>query len=94
MPGPNFKRVARTSILEVCAHLGIDLKQRGNQWRGKCPICDHPSERAFVVTVSLNRFWCHATCKNGGDPLQLFSEVRQLYKYHAALEMEKNFNSS
>ena len=91
MPGPNFKKIGQISILAVCEHLGIALKREGKTFRGSCPICDHPSKRAFSVTKEINRFWCHGFCRSGGDVLELYAQKRSLNKYNAALELLRLF---
>jgi DNA primase len=95
MPGPNFKKVARIPIEQVVDFLGLDLKKKGRQLRGPCPLCQHPSQRAFSVTLGeVNRFWCFGHCRCGGDVIQLVAQVKQLTQYEAACLLAKHFNSS
>ena len=89
---PDFKRLKKIPIVDVCLMLGIDLKPRGKQYRAYCPICDHPSERAFVVTPAIERYWCFGYCRSGGDGLELYARMRQLTKKNAARELIKHFN--
>jgi len=64
---PNFERLRRDVRIEaVCESLHIELKRMGKQLRGQCPLCGHRSERAFVVTPAMRRFWCFADRKAGG----------------------------
>ena len=91
MPGPNFRKVGSISILAVCEHLGIELKRQGKTFRGSCPLCSHPSKRAFCVTKDINRFYCHGYCHSGGDALELYAQLRSLNKYTAALELQRIF---
>ena len=57
----------RIPIERVVTMLGIRLKKSGAQLRGSCPICSHTSNRCFVVTPSLNRFWCFGDCQRGAS---------------------------
>ena len=87
----DFSEVSKICILDVCKLLGMDLRKTamGLQYRGSCPICGSMSSRAFCVTPSMNRFWCHGDCDGGGDCLELYSRVRRISKYEAALELLK-----
>lgn len=80
----DFKGLRKLSILKVCDFLGIPLKQVGAYHRGACPICKHKSQRAFVVTPKLNRWWCHGGCKEGGDPLELLARHDHITHREAA----------
>lgn len=92
---PDFARIRAIPIERVCELLQLDLKKKGVAYRGKCPLCDHPSPRAFVVTpLPTNRFWCFGRCQSGGDGLELFARVRQLTVYQAGCELARDFNSS
>jgi hypothetical protein len=91
MPGVNFKKLAHVQVLDVCAHLGLELKPNGVQYRGRCPICEHLSDRCFVVTPKLQRWWCFGHCRAGGDSIELYAQVRSLNKYNAALELLRLF---
>jgi DNA primase len=81
----------RIPIEHVLDMLGIQLKKRGAQLRGSCPICSHDSERCFVVTPTLNRFWCFGHCQNGGDVIELVSQVKQVPRKAAALLLADHF---
>ena len=59
-------KVSFSNTIEV---LGLDLKQSGNQWRGKCPACNSGGDRALVVTEGKG-FFCFAASQ-GGDQIAL-----------------------
>jgi DNA primase len=80
----DFRRLRNIDILDVCRWLGIELKCKGSVWRGSCPICRHPSERAFTVTPALNRFWCFGRCQDGGDALELVVRTKLISHPNAA----------
>jgi DNA primase len=81
----------RIPIERVITMLGIPLKKRGAQLRGSCPICSHTSDRCFVVTPALNRFWCFGECQRGGDVIELVARVKQLSQKDAAHLLVKHF---
>lgn len=87
----DFKKVRLIPILSVCEFLGIDIKKNSTSVRGRCPICQHPSTRAFTVTPTLNRFWCFGDCHSGGDCIELYARVKQVSQYEAACQLEKHF---
>lgn len=88
---PDFKKVAQIPIEPVCAWLGIELKNKGAHLRGQCPICDHPSERAFSVTPKIGRWWCFGRCKSGGDVIELVAQVNQVSHYEATKQLAAHF---
>lgn len=87
----DFAKLRHVPIEQVAELLGIKLKKSGNQLRGTCPICQHDSQRAFTVTVSLGRWWCFGHCRAGGDALELVAQVRQTSKVEAAAFLAGHF---
>ena len=81
----------RMPIEHVLDMLGIRLKKTGTQLRGPCPICSSDSDRCFVVTPALNRFWCFGDCKSGGDVIELVARVKQLSPKEAANLLVEQF---
>ena len=81
----------RIPIEQVCAMLGIQLKKTGAQLRGSCPICSRASDRCFVVTPAINRFWCFGDCQSGGDIIELVAQVKQLSQKDAAHLLAEHF---
>lgn len=84
MQRPNFKALHRLSIERVLELLGIETKKSGRQLRAPCPVCQGPSQRAFVVTPHMGLWYCFQ-CKEHGDGIELVSQVRRLTPYEAAL---------
>jgi hypothetical protein len=84
----NFAELkARVSILDVLAMLNVTglephvAKKRDGtevpQLRGRCPIHNGNHPREFVVTPSLNAFYCHGTdCNSGGDVIELVARMK------------------
>jgi hypothetical protein len=81
LPTYDPKHPEELRILDVCKLLDITLDSEG---RGTCPLCNHGSPTAFVVTERLGRFWCHGHCQNGGDALELVAQLRQTSKPEAS----------
>lgn len=51
-----------------------DLKQRGQEWRGPCPV--HRGEDAnFTVNSQTGAWYCHSQCGRGGGILTLEEEL-------------------
>ena len=63
----------KVSFLETIAHLDLDLKRAGNQWRGACPACQSGGDRALVITEGKG-FFCFAE-KKGGDQIALAAHI-------------------
>src|SRR4051812_17882427 len=89
----DFHALRRIPIVDVCKQLDIVLKPKGSHYRGWCPLCKHPSERAFVVTPKMQRWCCHATCKEGGDSLELVVRFKQVPHTEAASWLVRTFGS-
>ena len=88
----DFKALAqRIQIEQVITMLGIPLKKTGAQLRGPCPICSHGSNRCFVVTPKLNRFWCFGNCQIGGDVIELVAQVKRVSHKEAAHFLADHF---
>ena len=81
----------RISIEPVCDWLGIKLKKTGHQKRGPCPICEHESNRCFVITPKLGLFYCFGHCQSGGDVIELVAQVKKITHQDAARLLVKHF---
>ena len=57
-------------LLSVAQDL-TTLRKKGEQWRGKCPICGNGAHSdAFSLDAAADLFYCHA-CGRGGDTVRL-----------------------
>ena len=63
----------KVSFSETIAHLDLELKRAGNQWRGACPACQSGGDRALVITEGKG-FFCFAE-KKGGDQIALAAHI-------------------
>jgi hypothetical protein len=84
------------NIQQVLEHLGFfeDMRGRGQQRRGLCPVHNHPGgvERTFSVHLGKNIFQCfHADCALKGNVLDLWAAVHRLPLYDAALDLAATF---
>lgn len=64
--------------------------RRGNQWRGPCPLPQHPARNKrdpdFSVNVQRNIYYCHR-CKTGGNQLDLWSTILKWELHDAAVDL-------
>lgn len=78
---------AATTMADVVKMLGLKLKQNGNQWRGKCPICKLASDRSLAITEHKG-FYCFQDGK-GGDCIALVAHISGISAKEAALAIAK-----
>jgi transposase len=70
------------------------LRGRGEQRRGHCPVHSHPGDagRTFSVHLGKNAFQCfHAECAAKGNVLDLWAAIHRLPLYEAALHLADTF---
>jgi transposase len=82
----------QVTMKEVLEHLGLlgQLRGRGDQRRGPCPVHSHPAdqERTFSVHLGKNTFRCfQADCGVKGNVLDLWAAIHRLPLYAAALHL-------
>jgi transposase len=106
-PAPQPTRAARPNVdfaflreqvtmEQVLKHLGLfpQLRGRGQQRRGPCPVHSQPTDakRTFSVHLGKNAFQCfHAECAVKGNVLDLWAAIRRLPLYEAALDLAETF---
>jgi DNA primase len=86
----------QVTMEQVLQHLGLltNLRGRGQQRRGPCPVHSHPTdaERTFSVHLGKNAFQCfHADCAVKGNVLDLWAAIHRLPLYEAALHLAETF---
>ena len=72
-----------------------DLRGRGQQLRGSCPMHGQAGDgdRTFSVNLGKNVFQCfHAGCGVHGNVLDLWAAVHRLPLYEAALHLAETFH--
>jgi DNA primase len=64
--------------------------RRGDQWRGACPLPQHPAtekrDPTFSVNIQRNIYYCHR-CKTGGNQLELWAAMIHCGIYDAAVDL-------
>jgi len=97
-PKVDFAFVRQQVTLEqVLEHLGLlgNLRGRGRQRRGPCPIHSQPTDpqRTFSAHLGKNVFQCfHADCGAHGNVLDLWAALHHLPLYEAALQLAETFH--
>ena len=90
MPGVNFRVLReRITMRDVLRQLPFEATvQRGDQWRGPCPVhgAHQPRSCSFSVNVRLGRYRCFV-CGSRGHALELWSAVRGISLHAAAVEL-------
>jgi transposase len=86
----------QVTLEQLLNHLGLrdNLRGRGLQRRGPCPIHSRPDDpqRTFSAHLGKNVFRCfHADCGAHGNVLDLWVAVHHLPLYEAALHLAETF---
>ena len=90
MPGVDFRvlreRIAMRGVLRLLRFEAA--VQRGDQWRGPCPVLGprNRRSRSFSVNVRRGRYQCFV-CGSRGHALELWAAVRAVSLHAAALEL-------
>jgi transposase len=86
----------QVTMEQALQHLGLfpQMRGRGLQRRGPCPVHNQPTdaERTFSVHLGKNVFQCfHADCALKGNVLDLWAAVHRRPLYEAALHLAETF---
>jgi transposase len=87
----------QVTMEQVLEHLGLmpELRGRGDQRRGRCPVHSEPGDakRTFSAHLGKNVFQCfHADCGIKGNVLDLWAATQRLPLYDAALNLAETFH--
>jgi transposase len=87
----------QVTLEQVLEHLGLlnNLRGRGRQRRGPCPIHGHANntQPTFSAHLGKNLFQCfHADCRAQGNVLDLWAAIQRLPLYEAALHLAETFH--
>jgi len=87
----------QVSMEQVLRHLGLfdQLRGRGLQRRGPCPIHGQPNDRQPTFSAHLGKhlFQCfHVACGAQGNVLDLWAAIHKLPLYEAALHLAETFH--
>jgi len=85
------------TLEQVLTHLGLltQLRGRGQQRRGPCPVHGHPTDRepTFSVHLGKNVFQCfQKDCAVHGNVLDFWATFHRLPLYDAALSLAATFH--
>lgn len=86
----------QVTMEQVLRHLGVfdQLRGRGLQRRGPCPIHGQPNDRQPTFSAHLGKhiFQCfHADCRAQGNALDLWAAIKKLPLHEAALQLAETF---
>jgi DNA primase catalytic core len=82
IPDDELARLKAIPLLDLCRDYGIELRQEGKDWKGRCPFHDDRTP-SFVVTPSKNLWNCLGACGCGGDTIQLVMRKEGVSFRHA-----------
>ena len=95
MPGIDFAKLrTKVSISDVLALLDfVPTKSTGKQLRGPCPLhgSENPKSLSFSVNLAKHTFQCF-TCKQAGNPLDLWAAAIRKPLFEAAIELCQRLN--
>jgi transposase len=95
-PWLDFAHVkSQLPIQRVLEHLDLfaQMRGRGSQWRGPCPVHGQGKGRTFSVQLDANLFQCFdKKCAIKGDIIDLWAAVKGLNLRDAALDLARLFN--
>jgi DNA primase len=96
----NYKSLrAELSFIEILHHYGVELKERGEQWQGFCPLPIHEGKRqspSFSANVGKGIWQCFG-CGAGGNLIEFAARMEGLNPddpgdfRKAALLLQKTF---
>jgi DNA primase len=99
----NYKSLrAELSFIEILRHYGVELKERGEQWHGFCPLPTHEGKRqspSFSANVRRGIWQCFG-CGAGGNLIEFAARMEGLNPddpgdfRKAALLLQKTFGGS
>lgn len=74
------KLLEQTDLVELARRAGAELKKRGAEYRGPCPLHGGDNPSAFVIYENHNRqMWhCFTGCGDGGDAIDFVAHWRHL----------------
>lgn len=78
-------------IADAMPLLGLTPSQLSDQMRSPCPACKSGGDRALVITVSKNVFYCFASGE-GGDVIALTSHIKGISMKEAAALLVEHFH--
>jgi DNA primase len=85
----------RVKIHDVLGHYGVleNLKQKGDNLVGPCPIHKGTNATQFHVALAKNNFNCFGDCHGGGNVIDFVAKMEGLDIRQAALKLQEWFGA-
>jgi len=80
----------RVPIADAVDRLGLGLRRRHDQLRGRCPACKSGGDRTLVVTPAKQAFYCFGG-RTGGDVIAFVAHIRGTDMKEAADYLQSQF---
>jgi DNA primase len=84
---------SRISIHQVMQMLDLKLTQKGDQYRGTCPVHHGTNPREFVITASKGLWHCFGGC-GGGDQIALVAKIKGVKQHEGAHLIAEHYGLS
>jgi DNA primase len=84
------KAISITKILQHYGHLE-NLEQKGDDLKGKCPICKSSKSNPFKADTERNIWFCFV-CKTGGNILDLVAKIEKTEIRQSAILISEWFD--
>src|SRR5712691_6365106 len=83
----------RVKISAVLGHYGLmeNLKRKGENLVGPCPIHKGTNATQFHVSLAKNNFNCFGDCHGGGNVIDFVAKMEGLALRQAALKLQEWF---
>ena len=85
----------RVKIHDVLGQYGVleNLKQKGDNLVGPCPIHKGTNTTQFHVSLAKNNFNCFGDCHGGGNVIEFVAKMEGLALRQAALKLQEWFGT-
>jgi DNA primase catalytic core len=88
-------RLKAIPLLDLCRDYGIELRQTGKDWKGRCPLPGHQDDSpSFVVTPGKNLWNCLGQCGCGGDTIALVMKKEGVSFRHACEKLRARLGAA
>lgn len=68
------------------------FRPQGQKLVGPCPIHEGQSDRRFAVSPSRDGYFCHGSCKKGGNVIDLVAALEGVGIREAAIHLANAFD--
>ncbi|MGH8019814.1 MAG: CHC2 zinc finger domain-containing protein [Opitutaceae bacterium] len=88
-----LSRLKAVPLLDLCRDYGIELRQAGKDWKGRCPFHEDDSP-SFVVSPGKNLWNCLGQCGSGGDTIALVMKREGVSFRHACEKLRARLGAA